>query len=187
MRLHWSGLFGFALLSGFLLVTVPAARAAGDENILKKMDEAKLTLSKAIEAAESQSRGNAVSAHAKLDGKVLLIMVRSLVGNKCMECIVDAAGKVTMEEAKGRDPKDDIHARAAAAVQMMEGAKMPLTKAIEAVETHTKGKAVAARCEAESFEVSCVVESRTMKYTVDKTGKVAEKKADPKKEAPKKP
>ncbi len=70
--------------------------------MVKKMDDGKLSLSKAIELAEEHSKGKAVAAYCELEDGGLEIAVYCLVGAKIMEVEIDGkTGKVTeMEEAK---------------------------------------------------------------------------------------
>ncbi len=64
-------------------------------------------------------------------------------------------------------------------VKQMDDSKLSLGKAIELAEEHSKGKAVAARCELEDggleIEVYCLVGDKIMEVEIDgKTGKVTE-------------
>ncbi len=70
--------------------------------MVKKMDDGKLSLGKAIELAEEHSKGKAVAAYCELADGGLEIDVYCLVGDKIMEVDIDGkTGKVTeMEEAK---------------------------------------------------------------------------------------
>ncbi len=72
------------------------------KEMVKKMDDGKLSLGKAIELAEKHSKGKAVAAHCELEDGDLEIEVYCLVGDKIMEVEIDGkTGKVTeMEEAK---------------------------------------------------------------------------------------
>ena len=76
--------------------------ASSCKDMVKKMDEGKLSLSKAIELAEEHSKGKAVAAYCELEDGGLEIEVYCLVGDKIMEVEIDGkTGKVTeMEEAK---------------------------------------------------------------------------------------
>ena len=76
------------------LVGLLAARAvAADKDVVAKMDASKVTLTKAIEAAEAGSKGKATAATAKMDGDKLAFVVHTVVGDKVMEVPVDATGK----------------------------------------------------------------------------------------------
>ncbi len=76
--------------------------ASSCKDMVKKMDDGKLSLGKAIELAEEHSKGKAVAAYCELEDGGLEIEVYCLVGDKIMEVGIDAkTGKVTeMEEAK---------------------------------------------------------------------------------------
>ena len=76
--------------------------ASSVKDMVKKMDDGKLSLGKAIELAEEHSKGKAVAAYCELEDGDLQIDVYCLVGDKIMEVEIDGkTGKVTeMEEAK---------------------------------------------------------------------------------------
>ncbi len=76
--------------------------ASSVKDMVKKMDDGKLSLGKAIELAEKHSKGKAVAAYCELEDGSLGIEVYCLVGDKIMEVEIDGkTGKVTeMEEAK---------------------------------------------------------------------------------------
>ena len=76
--------------------------ASSCKDMVKKMDDGKLSLGKAIELAEEHSKGKAVAAYCALEDGGLEIEVYCLVGDKIMEVEIDGkTGKVTeMEEAK---------------------------------------------------------------------------------------
>ena len=76
--------------------------ASSVKDMVKKMDDGKLSLGKAIELAEEHSKGKAVAAYCELEDGGLEIDVYCLVGDKIMEVEIDVkTGKVTqMEEAK---------------------------------------------------------------------------------------
>ncbi len=76
--------------------------ASSCKDMVKKMDDGKLSLGKAIELAEEHSRGKAVAAYCELEDGGLEIEVYCLVGDKIMEVEIDGkTGKVTeMKEAK---------------------------------------------------------------------------------------
>jgi len=88
--------------------------AASGKDMVKLMDEGKLSLGKAIELAEKHSNGKAVAAYCELEGGGLEIEVYCLVGNKIMEVEIDGkTGKVTEMEEKRSLPghTTDGHAR----------------------------------------------------------------------------
>jgi len=95
---RWAGLFIVALG----LVALPALadrQVVMNPDIAKKvvgaMDEGKIGLAKAIEAAETNSKGKAVYAHAQFDAKgEFSIEVCCLVGDQLKEVLVDKTGKV---------------------------------------------------------------------------------------------
>ena len=76
--------------------------ASSCKDMVKKMDDGKLSLGKAIELAEEHSKGKAVAAYCELEDGALEIEVYCLVGDKIMEVEIDGkTGKVTeMKEAK---------------------------------------------------------------------------------------
>ncbi len=76
--------------------------ASDCKDMVKQMDDGKISLGKAIELAEEHSKGKAVAAYCELRDGGLEIEVYCLVGDKIMEVEIDGkTGKVTeMEEAK---------------------------------------------------------------------------------------
>lgn len=76
--------------------------ASSCKDMVKNMDDGKLSLGKAIELAEEHSKGKAVAAYCELEDGGLEIEVYCLVGDKIMEVEIDGkTGNVTeMEEAK---------------------------------------------------------------------------------------
>lgn len=99
-RTKW--LVGSLVLLGVVcLVAVPVYAHCGKctedcKKMVTKMDEAKITLSKAIEVAEKESKGKAVKAVAELEKDALGIEVYCMAGDKLMEVKVDPkTGKVT--------------------------------------------------------------------------------------------
>ncbi len=94
--------------------------AASGKDMVKLMDEGKLSLGKAIELAEKHSNGKAVAAYCELEGGGLEIEVYCLVGNKIMEVEIDGkTGKVSeMEQNRSlptRTAQMHAHEHAAAA------------------------------------------------------------------------
>ena len=83
--------------------------ASDCKDMVKKMDDGKLSLGKAIELAEEHSKGKAVAAYCELEGGALEIEVYCLVGDKIMEVEIDGkTGKVTeMEEVKALPAHED--------------------------------------------------------------------------------
>ena len=75
--------------------------AADCKSMVKKMEEGKTSLAKAIEAAEAHSKGKAVGAMGELEAGKFGVEVYCMVGDKLMEVDVDGTGKATgMKEAK---------------------------------------------------------------------------------------
>ncbi len=115
--LRWTGLCFGALA----LITLPALadrQVVMNPDIAKKavtaMDEGKISRAKAIEVAETHSKGKAVYAHAQFDPKGdFSIEVCCLVGTQLKECLVDKTGKVikmidepTSEQPGGMKPAE---------------------------------------------------------------------------------
>ena len=100
--------------------------AASGKDMVKLMDEGKLSLGKAIELAEKHSNGKAVAAYCELEGGGLEIEVYCLVGNKIMEVEIDGkTGKVTEMEEKRSLPDHSAHGHAreeALGVRIVEAA-----------------------------------------------------------------
>ena len=111
------------------------------------MDTAKLTLTKAVEAAETASKGKAIDAYAKMVDKTGQVLVYCVVNGKCMEVPVDiktgAAGKVT--EATSKEGKDEHITKAKDILKKLDDSKLTLAKVIEAAETSAKGKAISVK------------------------------------------
>lgn len=86
--------------------------AGSVKDMVKKMDDGKLSLGKAIELAEEHSKGKAVAAYCELEDGGLEIEVYCLVGDKIMEVEIDGkTGKVTeMEEVKALPAHKEEHA-----------------------------------------------------------------------------
>ncbi len=75
--------------------------AASGKDMVKLMEEGRLSLGKAVEIAEKHSNGKAVAAYCELEGDGLEIEVYCLVGNKIMEVEIDGkTGKVMEMEQK---------------------------------------------------------------------------------------
>lgn len=162
-----------------VLTTSNTARAAGnDEEALKQLEANKLTLAKAIEAAESFSKGKALAAHVKVDAKASEVIVDCLVNDKCMEVPVDIkTGKATkMTETSKGERKDEHLGKAKEIAKQLETDKMTLAKAIEAAETHVKGKALSVTPKLKGEKLDLTVHTlaggKAADVTVDaKTGK----------------
>ena len=110
-----AGVLVFGLLAW--PVYAHCGKCASDCKVMvKKMDDGKLSLGKAIELAEEHSKGKAVAAYCELEDGALEIEVYCLVGDKIMEVEIDGkTGKVTeMEEAKalpGHEEHEDDEAQ----------------------------------------------------------------------------
>ncbi len=91
--------------------------AASGKDMVKLMDEGKLSLGKAIELAEKHSNGKAVAAYCELEGGDLEFEVYCLVGNKIMEVEIDGkTGKVSeMEQKRSLPTRTAQHQHAVAA------------------------------------------------------------------------
>lgn len=99
------------------LVTLPVYALAGGvdaaagKTMCKAMDDAKVTLGKAIEAAEAASKGKAIGAWSTWEGGKLGFAVYCMVGDKMSMVAVDGTGKAgKAEDAKmmsmGGDAKE---------------------------------------------------------------------------------
>jgi len=107
MSRKWKIALGMVAVSTVVLVTWPVYAhcgkcASSGKDMVKLMEEGKLSLSKAIEIAEKHSKGKAVAAYCELGGDGLEISVYCLVGDKIMEVEIDGkTGKVSeMEQEK---------------------------------------------------------------------------------------
>jgi hypothetical protein len=87
--------------------------AADGKKIVAQMDENRLTLAKAVTAAETHSKGRAVSVLSQLnDNDKLAVEVFCIVGDKIMCCYVDgvAASISDMKEVKEFPIDEKAHA-----------------------------------------------------------------------------
>ncbi len=106
MSRKWKIVLGVIAVSTVVLVTWPVYAhcgkcAASGKDMVKLMEEGKLSLAKAVEIAEKHSNGKAVAAYCELEGDSLEIGVYCLVGNKIMEVEIDGkTGKVSAMEQK---------------------------------------------------------------------------------------
>jgi uncharacterized membrane protein YkoI len=67
-----------------------------DKDIVKAMTEHKMTLAKAIDAAEQYTKGQALSAMAQMQGNDVVVNVTCLAGDNVKHVTVDVkTGKVT--------------------------------------------------------------------------------------------
>ena len=108
-------LLGAVAVSVLALVAWPVYAHCGKcasscKDMVSKMDEGKLSLSKAIALAEEHSKGKAVAAYCELEGGSLEIEVYCLVGDKIMEVEIDGkTGKVTEMEKRDSLPGHEKH------------------------------------------------------------------------------
>ncbi|MBI1827684.1 MAG: hypothetical protein HYR83_15005 [Planctomycetes bacterium] len=139
------------------------------------MEGAKTTLSRVVDAAAAECKGKIVSVMAAMadDGK-MSYQAACVAEGKMMVVEMDASGKggatKKMKSVNGMDA-----AASEKCAKAMEADKMPLTKMIEAAETASKGKAVAAlammKKDKLAAEVYTVAGEKLMKADVDNTGK----------------
>jgi hypothetical protein len=196
-----AGLLVPVVLLGLLTLPVQARAAGNDDEALKQMEASKLTLTAAVDAAETASKGKAIAAHAKIDGKTAEVLVFCVVDGKCKEVPVDiktkAAGKVADPSAK--EEKSEHVTKAKDILKKMDDAKLTLAAAIKAGEDFVKGgKAIAIKPKLDGekldFTVHVNAGGKWQQVTVDgKTGKAtkaedakADKKKDDKKSDKKK-
>lgn len=87
--------------------------AQHDKDIVKFMADHKMTLAKAIEAAEQHSKGQALRAMAEMENADVVVKVACLVGDNVKHLVVDAkTGKVTEAappQAMGPSPGQGKH------------------------------------------------------------------------------
>jgi len=183
------------------LFSLPGRAVAGphDEELLKQMDQAKLTLSKAIETAETAAKGKAIAVHARIpkDSKEGEVVVDCVVGDKCMQVPVaiatGKAGKIT--EANAAERKHEHIGKAKDVLKALEDSKATLAKTIATAEESSKAKALAVTPKLEAGKLDLVVYchhgDKSYNVTVDaKTGKATktdEVKPEDKKPGDKKP
>jgi hypothetical protein len=160
------------------LLVAPIARA-GDVDAAKAMDDAKLTLSKAVESAETLSQGKAIAVHVKVDAKTSEVIVDCLVKDVCKEVLVDIkTGKATkVNDTPAKERKDEHLAKAKDIGKLLDSAKMSLVKIIQTAETSSKAKALSVKPtlvgDQLDMVVHCFANGKSSNVTVDgKTGKV---------------
>jgi len=180
-----------------LVMTPVTVRADVEQNdkALKELQDAKLTIDKAIKTAEEYCEGTAVSAHVKVSkygGS--RVVVRCLADDKCAEVHVGVKdGKALRKREITKPPKDagDDILKTKDVVTMMEKAKVTLSKAIEAAEKHTKGTAIQAvpsvKEDKLQIVVCCKADDKWLNAFVDgETGKVTKTEEVKKEEKEKK-
>ncbi|MCO6439057.1 MAG: hypothetical protein J5J06_18345 [Phycisphaerae bacterium] len=163
------------LVAGFLS-WVGAARA-NDMEVAKKMDEVKLTLGQAVEAAEKSMEAQATAATAHLQDGKLIVDVHLMVNGMCKIVPVDAEGKV----GEATDPEQKIERAAhgrdpGTLAKLMADSKVTLVDAIKAAEEYKKGRAVLIKARWHGSLVqlqAIVITDRIETVIIDpKTGKV---------------
>lgn len=174
---------GIGLVGALALSAMSGRVMAGEQHgkIAQQMRDEKVTLLPAIEAAESATKGKAISAHALLSGKELEIHVRCLVGDRCMEVPVNPktykAG--TPFAARARDKKSDPNTYARNLVSLMDQDKITLARSVEAAaKEHPQGTLTDARARQQTNQLTFMVRDfengKTTRLLVDgKSGKVA--------------
>lgn len=150
---------------------------ANDMETAKKMDELKITLTQAVEAAEKATTGQATAASARLEEGKLVVDVHVLIGGVCKLVPVDQEGKAG--EPKDPDQKVEraLHGRDPAALgKVMSDAKVMLPAAIQTAETHKKGRAVTikSRWHGDIVQLQVIVITQKIETVLvdPKTGKV---------------
>ncbi len=146
------------------------------ERSLKSLEETKFTQAKAIEVAEAQTKGKAVSTHNVVLKNTLAIWVHCYADDKCLIVPVDPKSGKAAESWVGV-PADLSCSTAAEATKLMAESKASLTKAIETAEAHTKGKAFSSKTDVKdgalTITIGCGVEGKAKVVTIDgKTGQV---------------
>jgi len=95
------GLVAAAFIALPVYAIAEGLSASSCKDVVKAMDAGKVTLSSAIAAAETKSKGKAVAAYSDFEDGKLDFDVYCLVGDKIMAVEVDGAGKAgDMKEAK---------------------------------------------------------------------------------------
>ncbi|GMU37589.1 MAG: hypothetical protein KJ057_03775 [Phycisphaerae bacterium] len=103
---------GLMALGLIVAVAVPVSARFSDviadcKAVVAKMDESKVPLGKAVEAAEAHAKGRAVLAMGAVTEGKLSYSVYCVVGDKLMNVTVDATGKVSASEEATELPLDD--------------------------------------------------------------------------------
>lgn len=117
-------------------------RSEQDSAAAKAVSESKLTLTQAVAAAESAAKGRAVSAMTRLVKDDLKVTVQVWAGDQRVSVPVDLktgkAGDVSTPKGEAAAPGGDRDKKLA---ESMASAKVSLSEAIAAAESHSKGKA----------------------------------------------
>lgn len=184
-----------ALLLG-LCIALAARAGTPEDDVARLLQQNRMSLVKAITAAESHSSGKAIAAAVRVEGQSGQVLVHCVVNDKCTIVPVDVrtgkAGKPTdptpaeEKEAHTGRPKDIVKA--------LTDEQASLPRAIEAAE-RSHGQAVAVACRFEggslSFVVTCVADGKTRRVTVDPKGSITRvdepKRSEPDRPPPKGP
>src|SRR5262249_32272159 len=120
-------------------------------DLVKAMNDAKLTLKDAIKEAESSSKATALAAHAKMNGPDVVVVVHVANDSGCKDVTVDKKGKAAKTDDATKDTCKWAHGLPGAdAMRQMKDNKMNLMKAVESAESAAKGgKAYSVRIEKE--------------------------------------
>jgi len=150
----------FIALLGVLLAWPAAARAdrltQHWKETAKAFTENKFTVAKAIEVAEAESKGKAVSVHTVLLAQKLSIWVHCYGDGKCTVVPVDPkTGKSGTTKTGGS--ADLSCSTGEEAVRLMDAAKLNIAKAVETAETQSKGKVVAVKTEVKNGALNIVL------------------------------
>lgn len=108
-----AALLGTACLVAYPVYAHCGKCAADGKKIVTQLDESKMTLAKAVTAAETHSKGRAVSVLSQLNDKGRLALeVYCITGDKIMRCNVDgvAASVSDMKEVKAFPINETDHA-----------------------------------------------------------------------------
>lgn len=172
-----------SVLAGFGIIAVSAnfaiahcGRCAGDAAVMvKSMDDGKVTLVKAADAAAVACKGKITDIIATIGAdKKVTFKAYCAADGKLTEVTIDTAGKA----ATPTEVKSAMGADASAAgsrVKAMDDAKLTLAKSVEAGEAASKGKALAATTSMKdgkfNTDVYALAGDKLMRTEVDATGK----------------
>jgi uncharacterized membrane protein YkoI len=157
-----------AIGAAFFLMAAPSPGfGAPSKSTIEAYNAAKVSLPKAIQAAQEHAGAKAVSAEFETESGKGVYEVEVLKGKDIVKYKVDAttgqvtdAGKNTFESLFNRVKPEDIGA-----------AKVTLEQAIGAAETQAGGKAIKAEVERESgrveYEVDVLVGNDTKRVKID--------------------
>lgn len=170
---------GRAYLAGLIALGVSWAVYADtrDDEALRQLQQTRMTLARAIAAAEAHSKGRAIAAHVRVEGQTAQVLVHCVVNDKCNIVPVDVrSGKAEkMTEPTPAEEKEAHTGRPKDILKALGDEQTTVTRAIEAAERgHGQAIAVASRFEGGSlsFVVTCVEDGKTRLVTVDPKGTV---------------